>query len=131
MLFNKCLSVYFLAMSQVVLAQNRQEAKTPIRPVEKGQLRCGWFSNPSPANAWLTDADGEWVIAVQGGYQAEGDWPPTDNSWIETNGHYGYGCVCMRVTVDVAAQKIVKILSGKSLPGKKCEDDKKLKKPFS
>ncbi|MGO4778074.1 DUF4087 domain-containing protein, partial [Lysobacter sp. 2RAB21] len=28
--------------------------------------RCGWFVNPSPANAWLIDRDGEWIIATQG-----------------------------------------------------------------
>ncbi|HRB21197.1 MAG TPA: DUF4087 domain-containing protein [Nitrosomonas sp.] len=41
---------------------------------------CGWFDNPTPANAWLTDHHGEWTIAVQGGYQAEGDWPSFSDS---------------------------------------------------
>ena len=23
------------------------------------KTRCGWFENPAPGNAWLTDRDGE------------------------------------------------------------------------
>src|SRR4051812_16771245 len=56
------------------------------KPAAKRETRCGWFDNPTPANATLTDADGEWLISEQGGYQAEGDWPPTDKSWVHTNG---------------------------------------------
>ena len=48
--------------------------------------RCGWFSNPTPANAWLLDREAEWTIAVQGGAQAEGDWPIFKPSqWVRTN----------------------------------------------
>ena len=36
----------------------------------KVERRCGWFENPTPANATLTDRDGVWEIASQGGYQA-------------------------------------------------------------
>src|SRR6266536_2441789 len=39
------------------------------------ETRCGWFSNPTPANAWLWDREGEWIIGVQGDFQAEGEWP--------------------------------------------------------
>lgn len=42
---------------------------------ELAKVRCGWFENPTPANAWLTDRDGDWIIPVQGGHQANGDWP--------------------------------------------------------
>jgi hypothetical protein len=31
------------------------------------ETRCGWFSNPTPANIWLYDRDGDWTIGVQGG----------------------------------------------------------------
>jgi hypothetical protein len=34
---------------------------------EKVETRCGWFSNPTPANASLYDAQREWIISVQGG----------------------------------------------------------------
>jgi len=43
--------------------------------VEKSETRCGWFSNSTPANASVHDREAEWIISVQGGYQAEGDWP--------------------------------------------------------
>ena len=91
------------------------------------ELRCGWFSNPTPANAWLIDRDGEWTIGIQGGYQAEGDWPST-GKWVETNVHYGYGCTCMRATVDRKENKVIKIVSsyGKSLAA--CRKDPALKK---
>jgi hypothetical protein len=39
------------------------------------QTRCGWFINPSPANAWFMDPEGDWLIGLQGGYQAHGDYP--------------------------------------------------------
>lgn len=39
------------------------------------ETRCGWFANPTPANAWLLDRHGQWTIGLQGGYQAEGNWP--------------------------------------------------------
>ncbi len=61
------------------------------------ERRCGWFENPTPANATLTDRNGMWEIATQGGYQAEGDWPDfSANRWVRTgNGNYGYGCACI------------------------------------
>ena len=36
------------------------------------ERRCGWLQNPTPANYWLIDRDGEWTIGAQGGYQAPG-----------------------------------------------------------
>lgn len=62
------------------------------------ETRCGWFSNPTPANASLYDSDAEWIIGVQGGHQADGDWPEFGaGQWVKRNGNYGYGCACMRV----------------------------------
>jgi hypothetical protein len=29
------------------------------------ETRCGWFSNPTPANIWFYDRGGEWAIGVQ------------------------------------------------------------------
>ena len=66
--------------------------------------RCGWVDNPTPANWWLVDRDGEWTIGVQGGYQADGDMPDFGSRWVETNGHHGYGCACMVATVDAATK---------------------------
>src|SRR5215203_2957290 len=78
--------------------------------VEKSETRCGWFSNPTPSNASLYDSEREWIIAVQGGYQAEGDWPVFGpKQWIETNVHYGYGCACLRVRVNRSTHEVIKI----------------------
>ena len=30
------------------------------------ERRCGWISNPTPANYWLSDRDGEWTIMGRG-----------------------------------------------------------------
>lgn len=92
--------------------------------------RCGWFSNPTPANAWLTDRDGQWIISTQGGEGAEGDWPTfKDRDWVVTNGiSYGYGCACMRVTVDRKEKRILTIKSSRALPLATCRNDKAIGK---
>jgi hypothetical protein len=96
----------------------------------KFQLRCGWFSNPTPANAWLLDKDGEWTISIQGGYQAEGDWPDIKESqWVKTNVHYGYGCACIRASVDNRTMRVIEIKSGYGRTLSACRKDKALKEP--
>jgi hypothetical protein len=97
-------------------------------PALAAENRCGWFENPTPANAWLTDAQGQWIIASQGSFMAEGDWPSIDD-WVATNGSYGYGCTCMRVTTDKAESRILEIHSSRPLPLSKCENDPALKRP--
>src|ERR1051325_11871414 len=89
--------------------------------VEKVETRCGWFSNPTPANASLYDSQREWIISVQGGYEAEGDWPDIPpKEWVETNGHYGYGWACMRVTEGRDEGNGIKIVSSTALPSPPC-----------
>lgn len=96
---------------------------------EKSETRCGWFSNPTPGNAWLYDRDGEWTIGVQGGYQAEGDWPDfSPKQWVETNVHYGYGCACLKVQVDRSTKKVIGIESARARPLSVCRRDKALRK---
>lgn len=96
---------------------------------EKAETRCGWFSNPTPANASLHDREGEWIIGVQGGYQAEGDWPQfSPKQWVETNVHYGYGCACLRVQVDQSTKRVIKIESTRARPLSVCRRDRALKK---
>ncbi len=96
--------------------------------VETAETRCGWFVNPTPANAWLFDADGEWIIATQGGAQADGDWPEFGKSqWVKTNVNYGYGCACMKVEVNKADERITRIISGNARPLSACRKDKALK----
>jgi hypothetical protein len=92
--------------------------------------RCGWFENPTPANAWLTDRHGEWLVGVQGGHQAEGDWPTFSRArWVATNGSYGYGCACLRVEVDAAEQRVLRIERAYARPLAACRRDRRLPRP--
>ena len=93
------------------------------------ETRCGWFSNPTPANASLHDREAEWIIGVQGGHQADGDWPEfSPKQWVETNVHYGYGCACLTVEVDRESGKVLKITSARARPLSACRRDKALKR---
>ncbi len=89
-----------------------------------GETRCGWFVNPTPSNVWLIDRDDQWIIGVQGGFQAEGDWPTfSDKEWVKTNINYGYGCACMKVQVDSSSHRILRIFSAASRPLLACRKD--------
>jgi hypothetical protein len=97
----------------------------------KGVRRCGWLSNPTPANWWLTDADGQWILGTQGADQAPGMDEMPDMStagWVETNGSYGYGCACMTITAD-GEGKVTRIADASPRPLKQCRADRKLPKP--
>ena len=97
--------------------------------VDKSERRCGWFSNPTPSNASLYDRDGEWIISVQGGHQADGDWPDFGpRQWIETNVHYGYGCACLQLRVNKSTHEVTAIESSKARPLSECRNDRKLKR---
>lgn len=96
------------------------------------ELRCGWLQNPSPANQWINDKDGTWDISMQGGFISDGienlkDFP--DNEFVRTNGNYGYGCACVKVDVDPAKKKVIKIYSAKTLPLARCQSDPTLRRP--
>lgn len=95
------------------------------------EMRCGWYSNPTPGNHWLTDADGQWIIGVQGGHQSKGDYPPefATSQWLATNGFYGYGCSCLNVKVDKKKMLILEIADGKARPLSACQNDPALKSP--
>lgn len=92
-------------------------------------LRCGWFDNPSPANVALRDRDGEWIVGIQGGHQAKGDWPRFRTSeWVRTGaGSYGYGCACLRVRVDAESHEVKQIFSASARPLAACRKDPALK----
>jgi hypothetical protein len=118
-----------LVMLVAVALGSRQPASSAQPLVEKVETRCGWFSNPTPANASLYDSQREWIISVQGGYEAEGDWPDIPpKEWVETNVHYGYGCACLRVTVNPDEGKVIKIVSSSARPLSACRRDRALKK---
>lgn len=95
-------------------------------------LRCGWFDNPTPGNAWLTDRDGEWTIGIQGGHQADGDWPEFSAAqWVKTNVHHGHGCACIRLVADAETREVQRILSARAVPLRQCRQDPVLTEPAS
>jgi hypothetical protein len=105
----------------------------PSSPVSAVQTRCGWIVNPTPANWWLNDADGEWELGSQGGYQAPGlDTLPdlTEGEWVVTNGSsYGYGCGCLKASVDRKRHRIARVHSFRQKPLRICRGDRHLRKP--
>jgi hypothetical protein len=109
------------------VAPSRSAAASPA----KGARRCGWLSNPTPANWWLTDSEGQWILGTQGADQAPGmdDMPDMSTAgWVETNGHYGYGCACITITAD-ADGRVTRIADAQPKPLKQCRADRKLPKP--
>ncbi len=96
------------------------------------ERRCGWIANPTPANWWLTDRDGEWTISMQGGYQATGvDLPDFSTpDWVVTNaGDHGYGCACLTAIFDRKRMRVVRITAAKQRTLAQCKADKGLKAP--
>ncbi|MBU6503892.1 MAG: DUF4087 domain-containing protein [Burkholderiales bacterium] len=102
-------------------ASDRGEAR-------KAETRCGWWSNPTPQNVSLFDRDGEWIVGIQGGHQAEGDWPDfKDSEWVNTNRHYGYGCACLTVVLDPRSHEVIRIRAAHARPLRACRQDPALK----
>ena len=117
----------FMTLAAAALAV--QPGAAGARAAAQAETRCGWFSNPTPANASLHDRDDEWIVGVQGGHQAEGDWPSFGpKQWVETNGHYGHGCACMRIRVDRETNRVIEIESARARPLSACRRDKALKR---
>lgn len=122
------LVIALFAIAATVLAGSPEKESQPISKFEK---RCGWFSNPTPGNASLFDRDAEWIIGVQGGPQAEGDWPVFGpKQWIKTNVNYGYGCACLEVAADKQSHEVRRIKTSHVQPLKVCRDDRSLKGMF-
>lgn len=105
-------------------------AKSVPRGADVWETRCGWFSNPTPGNLWLTDREGEWTIGVQGGYQMPGDWEwPAfaPGQWVVTNvGTYGYGCACLQLRVDPQTRHVLAIQRAHARPLTTCRQDRTL-----
>jgi len=125
---SRLLIVIYLLLVTTALVSGRPEMPR-VPAVEQVETRCGWFSNPTPANASLYDRNGEWIIGVQGGYQAEGDWPAFGpRRWVETNVHYGHGCACLRLRVNRETHRVIAIQSGSARPLAACRRDRSLRK---
>ncbi|HEY9286230.1 MAG TPA: DUF4087 domain-containing protein [Pyrinomonadaceae bacterium] len=95
------------------------------------ETRCGWFDNPTPANVSLYDREGQWVIGSQGGHQLEDLWERpkfTPRQWVATNGHYGYGCACLRLRVDKETGRVLEARAGRARPLTVCRRDRALKR---
>jgi Protein of unknown function (DUF4087) len=123
----RLLFVSFLMSAAVLLAARPGTAVAPAAVA--AETRCGWFSNPTPANASLHDREAEWIVGVQGGHQADGDWPSfAPKQWVETNGHYGHGCACLTVEVDRESQRVLEIKSARARPLSTCRRDRALKR---
>jgi len=109
------------------------QPKMPDPPaIDQFETRCGRLSNPTPANIWLYDRNGEWTIGAQGGYQLEGDWDWPEfkpGQRIKTNaGDHGYGRACLQLRVDQKAHRALEIKSARPRPLAACRQDQTLKK---
>ena len=105
-------------------------AKGPADALPVTETRCGWLENPTPANFWLTDADGSWTLSTQGGYQAEGffDLPASDldfqDQWVSPSGRsYGYGCACVDGVFNAQTAQTIKVMSVEPLDLAQCHAD--------
>lgn len=120
-----------LLVAVIVVTGRATQPRAPYAAAAQFETRCGWFSNPTTANIWLYDRDGEWTIGVQGGYQVEGDWDWPDfkpGQWVKTNGNYGYGCACLQTRVDNETHHVLEIKSSRALPLATCRQDRSLKR---
>jgi hypothetical protein len=107
-------------------------APAAAAPAGKPARRCGWLVNPTPGNWWLYDRDGEWILASQGSESATGmdDLPDMSTTgWVETNGHYGYGCACMTIAYEPATRRVTKVADASPRPLRQCRADRRLPRP--
>jgi Protein of unknown function (DUF4087) len=109
------------------LALNSSLASTAAQ----AEKRCGWLTNPTPANWWLNDRDGEWVLSTQGSESVPGFDAIPDMSvkgWVVTNGSsYGYGCACIDMDVDKARKSVIRIRKATPMPLAACRKDPALR----
>jgi hypothetical protein len=107
-------------------------AAVPAKVDSKSERRCGWLSNPTPGNWWLTDKDGQWVLGTQGADETPGmDGLPdmTTAGWVETNGRYGYGCACITIAHDPATRRVTRMSDARAKLLRQCRADRSLPKP--
>lgn len=95
------------------------------------QTRCGWINNPTPANWWLVDGDGLWMIGVQGGHQAPGleliDISRNDAQYVS---NYRYACGCVRADYRDGQERVAaRVLAYQSRTLKACLEDPNVPAP--
>ena len=89
---------------------------------------CGWWDNPTPGNVWLDDRSGQWTIAIQGAYEAHGDWPEfKPGQQLPKGAPHGYGCACIDARVDAASRYVWSFRDARARPLKACLADPALK----
>jgi len=120
-----------LIFMALVFANGRPNS-TSRTPSTEFETRCGWFTNPTPANIWRYDREAEWTIGVQGGHQVPGDWPWPKfkrGQWVVTNaGDHGYGCACLQLRVNRQTRQVLEIKTSRARPLTQCRQDAALKK---
>lgn len=122
-----------LVLLSIAVPSLDTRAHAAPRAKAAAQNRCGWISNPTPANWYFIDRDGEWTMGVQGGYQMPDSsfdrLPDHGRQWVRQNtANYGYGCGCLSVAVDRATKQVTRVYSGRALPLAQCRADKRLPK---
>lgn len=103
-----------------------------VTAAEAAERRCGWFRNPTPANFYLEDRDGLWVLMQQGESYIPGLLALPDmrsGGWVATNGSYGYGCACLTMDVDHGRGRATRIRRAEPLPLERCRADRALPPP--
>ena len=118
--------------AQPAPASNAKAEPAAPKLIAASGRRCGWLHNPTPANWWLTDRDGQWILGTQGREPVAGmDEMPDMSSgeWVESNGSYGYGCACMDMEVDPASGDVLRISAASPKPLAQCRNDRKLPSP--
>lgn len=97
------------------------------------EKRCGWFDNPTPANHFFSDADGDWILTQQGGYRAKGyDALPApshdfSDQWVTSGStSYGHGCACIVGAFDHDSGLVIQVESMQPLPLEQCRADHRL-----
>ena len=109
-----------------------------LQSAASAERRCGWYQNPTPGNLMLTDRDGTWWITSQmeaNGPDAAGsdkapNFDPKQYVRTQMNG-YGYGCACLTVETDAKSKRIIKVISGDTVPMAQCKRDKSLPSPLT
>jgi Protein of unknown function (DUF4087) len=104
---------------------------TPLPTNSAVEHRCGWIDNPTPANWWLNDKDGQWIISSQGANNGAAGMdllPDFGNRWIRTNGYYGYGCGCVDAKVDASGEykRVTEIVKAEVKDINVCQTDSNL-----